>query len=105
MTWTIKDIAEALHVAGKKASMDNAREYVEKHYDIALLAYWQDSSASLDLLDALMDTRAACDFDSSVKATLKITSTLDRAMEHAAWLIYDGMLEIEYDEREGDQTK
>lgn len=105
MTTTLKDIAQALHTAGKKASMDNAREYVEKHYDIALLAYWQDSSASLDLLDALMDTRDACDFDSSVKATLKINNTLDRAIEHAAWLIYDGMLEIEYDEREGDQTK
>lgn len=101
---TIKDIAEALHAAGKKASMDNAREYVSKHYDTALLAYWQDTSASLDLLDALMDMRAACDFDSSVKATLKINSTLDRAMEHAAWLIYDGMLEIEYDEK-GDQTE
>lgn len=61
-------------------------------------AYWQDSHASLKVLDALMETRIADSYESSLKATLKISTELDAAIEHASWLIYNEVLELEYDE-------
>ena len=95
---TIKEIAKMLHALGRKASMDSAREYVLSHYDSVMPAYWQDSHASLKVLDALMETRIADSNESSLKATLKISTELDAAIEHASWLIYNEVLELEYDE-------
>lgn len=95
---TIKEIAKMLHALGRKASMDSAREYVLSHYDSVMPAYWQDSHASLKVLDALMETRIADSYESSLKATLKISTELDAAIEHASWLIYNEVLELEYDE-------
>lgn len=96
---TIKEIAKMLHALGRKASMDSAREYVLSHYDSVMPAYWQDSHASLKVLDALMETRYVDDFESSLKATLTLSSELDRALEHATSMLYGEMLELEYDER------
>ena len=84
---TIKEIAKMLHALGRKASMDGAREYVLSHYDSAMPAYWQDPRASLNVLDALMETRIADSYESSLKATLRISTELDAAIEHASWLI------------------
>ena len=95
---TIKDIALTLLKTGKSATVDNARKYVEKHYDSAMPAYWQDPRASLNVLDALMETRIADSYESSLKATLRISTELDAAIEHASWLIYNEVLELEYDE-------
>lgn len=95
---TIKEIAKMLHALGRKASMDGAREYVLSHYDSAMPAYWQDPRASLNVLDALMETRIADSYESSLKATLRISTELDAAIEHASWLIYNEVLELEYDE-------
>lgn len=95
---TIKEIAKMIHALGRKASMESAREYVLSHYDSVMPAYWQDSHASLKVLDALMETRIADSYESSLKATLKISTELDAAIEHASWLIYNEVLELEYDE-------
>ena len=73
---TIKEIAKMLHALGRKASMDGAREYVLSHYDSAMPAYWQDPRASLNVLDALMETRIADSYESSLKATLRISTCL-----------------------------
>ena len=91
---TIKEIAKMLHALGRKASMDGARA----HYDSAMPADWQDPRASLNVLDALMETRIADSYESSLKATLRISTELDAAIEHASWLIYNEVLELEYDE-------
>ena len=95
---TIKEIAKMLHALGRKASMDGAREYVLSHYDSAMPAYWQDPRASLNVLDALMETRIADSYESSLKATLRISTELDAAIEHASCLINNEVLELEYDE-------
>ena len=84
---TIKEIAKMLHALGRKASMDGARDYVLSLYDSAMPAYWQDPRASLNVLDALMETRIADSYESSLKATLRISTELDAAIEHASWLI------------------
>ncbi len=83
---TIKEIAKMLHALGRKASMDGAREYVLSHYDSAMPAYWQDPRASLNVLDALMETRIADSYESLPKATLRISTELDAAIEHAPGL-------------------
>lgn len=95
---TIKELAKMLHAIGRKATMDNAREYVLAHYDTAMPAYWQNPNASVTVLDALMETRMEDNYESSAKATLKLSTELDVAIEHASWLIYNEMLELEYDE-------
>lgn len=46
-----------------------------------------------------METRYVDDFESSLKATLTLSSELDRALEHATSMLYGEMLELEYDER------
>lgn len=58
----------------------------------------KDPRASLNVLDALMETRIADSYESSLKATLRISTELDAAIEHASWLINNEVLELEYDE-------
>lgn len=94
---TIKDIALTLLKTGKAATVDNARKYVEKHYDDALPAYFISGHADLHLLDALMTARTSGDFDSAIKATLKVNEELDRALEEAANLIHSEWLDLEYE--------
>ncbi len=96
---TIKDIAIELFQSSVPASMQNAERYVEKHYDIALPAYFADEHADLHLLDALFETLVVCDFQSSIRSSLKINAELVRAMEHAASLIHDAWLEVEFEAR------
>lgn len=97
---TIKDIAIELFKSGVPASMQNADRYVEKHYDIALPAYFADEHADLHLLDALIDTLTVSDYESSIRSSLKINTELMRAMEHAASLIHDEWLEVEFEARQ-----
>lgn len=94
-----KDFALELHEKGIKATMDNARTFVLGNYDRVLPAYWLNPDARIKALYALMETRYVDDFESSLKATLTLSSELDRALEHATSMLYDEMLELEYDER------
>lgn len=101
---TFKDFALELHEKGIKATMDNARTFVLGHYDRVLPAYWLNPDARIKALYALMETRYVDDFESSLKATLTLSSELDRALEHATSMLYGEMLEIEYDEHSEEQA-
>lgn len=68
-------------------------------YTRVLPAYWLNPDARIKALYALMETRYVDDFESSLKATLTLSSELDRALEHATSMLYGEMLELEYDER------
>ena len=94
-----KSFALELHANGVRATMNNARTFVLEHYDRVLPAYWLNPAARIQALDALMETRAVGDYESSLKVSLKLNAELDQALEHAASMIHDEMLELEYDEK------
>lgn len=75
-----KDFALELHEKGIKATMDNARTFVLGNYDRVLPAYWLNPDARIKALYALMETRYVDDFESSLKATLTLSSELDQPL-------------------------
>ena len=92
-----KGFALELHLNGLRATMDNARTFVLEHYDRVLPAYWLHPATRIQALDALMETRAVGDYESSLRVSLRLSCELERAIEHAASMIQDEMLELEYD--------
>lgn len=94
-----KRFALELHLNGLRATMDNARTFVLDNYDRVLPAYWLNPAARIQALDALMETRAVGDYESSLHVSLRLSCELERALEHAASMIQDEMLELEYDEK------
>ena len=100
-----KDFAQELHGKGVKASMDAARTFVLGNFDRVLPAYWSHPAARIQALEALMETRCVDDFESSLKVSLKLNAELERALEHAASMLHDEMLEIECDETHPNITK
>lgn len=100
-----KDFAQELHGKGVKATMANARTFVHGNYDRVLPAYWLNPVARIQALDAMMETRSVGDYESSLKVSLKLNAELERALEHAASMLHDEMLEIEYDETHPNITK
>lgn len=100
---TLKEIALELYKAGQTIALTTARKYAEHHYDVVLPAYLTDGHASYDLLDALMSAYTSGNFNDAIKAALKINTALEQALDHAADLIYDEMLELQYEDE--DQSK
>lgn len=100
---TLKDIALELYKAGQTIALTTSRKYAEKHYDVVLPAYLIDGHSSYELLDALMSAYTSGNFNDALKATLKINTALDQALDHAAELIYDEMLELQYEDEDQDR--